>query len=141
MKVSKYFYIFTAHKKQQRKCFCLTFSGVNLGIGVKIANTLNINDDQFVAGPLKGEVAERLRRLAAELFVDEAGIGVVLDVVAVDEVLDVKEGPVVALVELVDAHHEDVNLLRRVVPVKLLAPEFGIHLKVQLIHYIHTKII
>jgi hypothetical protein len=34
-------------------------------------------------------------------------------------------------VKLVDAHHEDVNLLGRVVPVKLLAPKFGIHLKGQ----------
>jgi hypothetical protein len=31
-------------------------------------------------------------------------------------------------VELVDAHHEDVDLLGRVVTVELLAPQLGIHL-------------
>jgi hypothetical protein len=101
---------------------------VNLRIRVKISDSLNINDDQFVAGPLKGEVTESLRRLSAELSVDESRVGVVLDVIAVDEVLDVKERAVFALVELVDAHHEDVDLLGRVVTVELLAPQLGIHL-------------
>jgi hypothetical protein len=32
-------------------------------------------------------------------------------------------------VELVDAHHEDVHLLRRVVAVELFAPKLRIHLK------------
>ena len=107
----------------------LTFSGVNLRIGVEISDALNVDDDQFVSGPLEGEVAEGLRRLATDLAVDEARVGVVLDVVAVDEVLDVKERPLVAFVELVDAHHEDVDLLRRVVAVELLAPQLGIHLR------------
>ena len=41
---------------------------------------------------------------------------------------DVEERFVLAFVELVDAHHDDVDLLRRVVAVELLAPQLSIHL-------------
>jgi len=84
-----------------------------------------------VAGSLEGEVTESLWCLSAELVVNEPRVGVVLDVVAIDEVLDVKERLVLTIVELVDGHHENVDLLWRIVSVEFFAPQLCVHLRKQ----------
>ena len=74
-----------------------------------------------------------MRGLPGDAPLHEARVGVVLDVVAVNEVLHVKEGLVGALVHLHDRHLEDVHLLGRVVPVELLRPKLGVHLKADVV--------
>ena len=75
-------------------------------------NHLNVDDNLLVAGPLEGKVAEGVGGLPAVLgrALHEPGVGVVLDVVPVDVVLDVVQGPVGPLHQLQDGHHEDVDL-------------------------------
>ena len=101
---------------------------MNLRVRVQVTDALNVNNDQLVAGSLEGEVTESLWRLPATLVVDETRVRVVLDVVAVDEVLDVKERLVLTLVELVDGHHENVDLLWWIVSVEFFAPQLCVHL-------------
>ena len=37
--------------------------GVHLRVGPEVADPLDVDDDQLVAGPLEREVAERLRKI------------------------------------------------------------------------------
>ena len=107
--------------------------GVDLGIGVQVTHALDVDDDELVAGAFEREVAEGVRGLPGHPVLDEARVAVVLDVFAVDVVLDVKQGLAGTIDQLQDGHHEDVHLLGRVVPVELLAPQFGIHLELDVL--------
>lgn len=101
-----------------------------LGIRVQIPNTLNIYDHYFVTGTFKGKVAESLRRLTMSIVAeDETRIRVVLDVGPFDEILYMIEGLVGPVDKLQDGHLKKIYLLRWVVSIVLLTPQFGIHLK------------
>ena len=63
-----------------------------LGICVEVADTLNVDHHQLVPRPLESEMAEGLRCLPTELVVDEARVGVVFHVVALNEVLYGRRG-------------------------------------------------
>ena len=102
--------------------------GMDLRVRVQVANPLHINDDQLVVGALEGEVTEGLRRVAHVHVLHEARVRVVLDVLAVYEVLQVVQGLVGPLLELKDRHLEHVDLLGRIVAVVDLGEEFGVHL-------------
>ena len=120
---------------------------VYLRIGVEVAHALDVHYEELVVGALEREVTERLGRQAQMLVVavDEARVGVVLGVLTVDEVLEVEDRRVGAVLELENGHLEHVDLLGRVVTVEDLGPEFCVHLefglfKVTLARYGRIKV-
>ena len=62
---------------------------VYLWVGVEIAHALYVDDNELVVGRLECEVAESVRRVAHVGVLDKARVGIVLDVGAVDKVLQV----------------------------------------------------
>ena len=79
---------------------------VDLWVGVEVANSLDVDDDQLVAGSLKGEVGESLGRhpLRSVTVVDETGVGIVLDVFSVDVMLNVEEWRLWSVDQFNDSH-------------------------------------
>ena len=80
-----------------------------LGICPQVAHALHVDHDHVVARPLKCEVAEGLGREATRL-VDKTRVGVVLDVVPLNKVLQVVERLARSVVELNHTHLEYVHL-------------------------------
>ena len=91
-------------------------------VRVKISDALDVDHDELVSGAFEGEMAECVWRLPAHPVVHETRVGVVLDVLPVDEVLHMVEGAAGTLVELQNGHHEDVHLLRWIVSAEEATP-------------------
>lgn len=99
-----------------------TFSCVDLRICIQISNTLNVNHNQLMPGTLKRKVTESLRSLSAEVIVYKTTVRVILDVAAVNEMLNMEEWIVFALNKLVHSHHKNVNFFGWIVTIELLSP-------------------
>ena len=91
-------------------------------VRVKISDALDVDHDELVSGAFEGEMAECVWRLPAHPVVHETRVGVVLDVLPVDEVFHMVEGAAGTLVELQNGHHEDVHLLRWIVSAEEATP-------------------
>ena len=109
-------------------------SGVYLRVGVQVADALYVDDDELVVRRLEREVAEGVRREAQVLvLVDEAGVRVVLDVLALDVVLEVEERRARSMHKLQYGHLKHVDLLGRIVAIVQLGPELGVHLQLDVV--------
>ena len=60
-----------------KDCFIPT----HLRVGVEIADSLDVDDDELMPGPLEGEVRESLRSPSQCLVVDVSRVGVVLNII------------------------------------------------------------
>lgn len=73
-----------------------------LRVSVQVANPLDVHDNQLVVGALECEVAKGLWGVAYMNILHEATVRVVLDVLAIDEVLQVVQRLVWSILELKD---------------------------------------
>lgn len=107
---------------------------VNLRVRVEVANALYVDDHHLVVGTLVGEVRERLwRRSHVFGVVHKARVRVVLDVLAFDVVLEVKERRTRSVDELEYGELEHVDLFGRVMAIVDLRPQFRVHLQLHVV--------
>lgn len=107
---------------------------VNLRVRVEVANALYVDDHHLVVGTLVGEVRERLwRRSHVFGVVHKTRVRVVLDVLAFDVVLEVKERRTRSVDELEYGELEHVDLFGRVMAIVDLRPQFRVHLQLHVV--------
>ena len=95
-----------AARRHARTAVLCARERVDLRVGVEVAHSLDVNDDQLVAGSLKGEVGEGLGRhpLRSVTVIDETGVGIVLDVFSVDVMFNVEEWRLWSVDQFNDSH-------------------------------------
>lgn len=104
-----------------------------LRVSVQVPNPLDVHDNQLVVGALECEVAKGLWGVAYMNILHEATVRVVLDVLAIDEVLQMVQWLVWSILELKDGYLEHVNLLGRIVAVVDFSVELGVHLQLGIV--------